>query len=113
LEQTLSCTTMAQWALQIRNARNTTEQISVLKALKNHLIGHTAKKELAVASGVLDPVVRLVYNRPSSRNDSKSHDHTFASKPLGEEELVRLQGLYIIASIAAGRKSRSTTEDNF
>ena len=93
---------MAQWASQIRNARNNSEQISVLRALKNQLIGHPAKKEISVASGVLDPVVRLVYNRPTSRNSGKAHDHTFASKPLDEEESVRLQGLNIIASIAAG-----------
>jgi len=103
-KQISSCTTMDQWASQIRNARSTSEQISVLKALKNHLIGHPLKKELAVASGVLDPVVRLVYNRPASRNGSKSHDHSFASKPLGEEESVRLQGLYVIASISTGNE---------
>lgn len=94
---------MAQWAPQIQNARSPPEQISVLKAMKNQLVGHPEKKELAVASGVLDPIIRLIYNRPASRNDSKSHDHTFASRPVSEEELVRLQGLQIVASIATGK----------
>jgi len=92
------------WASQVRNARNSAEQVAVLKALKNGLIGHPLKKELAVAAGVLEPVARLVSNRTVSRHDSKSHDHSFASRPLTEEELVRLQGLHVIASIAMGEK---------
>lgn len=53
--------------------------------------------------GVLDPVVRLTSNKTANRNDGKSHDHTFAARPLAEEEIVRLQGLQVIASIALGR----------
>lgn len=93
---------------QIRNARNHTEQISVLRALKNDLVGHPLKKQEAVALGVLDPVVRLTSNNQGSRPDGKSHDHSFASKPLNEEELVRLQGLQIVASIALGKETRSS-----
>lgn len=91
------------WVSQIRNARNTAEQIVVLKALKNELIGHPPKKETAVAAGVLDPIVRLSLNRTASRNDGKSHDYSFASRPLSEEEVARLQGVQVIASIALGR----------
>src|SRR4051794_17609123 len=94
---------MARWVSQIRNARNSAEQIATLKALKNELIGHPVQKESVVSSGVLDPIVRLVSNRTISRHDGKSHNHSFASKPLSEEETVRLQGLYILASIALGR----------
>lgn len=94
---------MARWVSQIRNARNPTEQIAALKALKNELIGHPLKKESAVSSGVLDPIVRLVSGRAISRHDGKSHDHSFASRPLSEEETVRLQGLHILASIALGK----------
>jgi len=90
------------WVSQIRNARNTGEQIVVLKALKNELIGHPLKKENAVASGVLDPIVRLTLNRTVSRNDGKSHDYSFASRPLSEDEVARLQGLQVIASVALG-----------
>jgi hypothetical protein len=93
------------WISQIRNARSSKEQIAALRALKNELIGHPLKKEAVVASGVLDPVVRLSSNRAVSRQDGKSHDHSFASRPLTEEELVRLQGLHVIASIALGKNS--------
>ncbi|TVY85385.1 Uncharacterized protein LSUE1_G000250 [Lachnellula suecica] len=90
------------WASQIRNAKTPTEQITILRALKNEIIGHPQKKELLVTQGALDPVVRLASNKIASRQDGKSHDHTFASKPLAEEEIVRLQGLQVVASIALG-----------
>jgi len=90
------------WAAQLRNARSTSDQIAILKALKNEVIGHAIRKELAVVQGVLDPVVRLTFNKAGVRQDSKSHDHSFAARPLSGEEVVRLQGLLILASIATG-----------
>lgn len=90
------------WIAQLRNARNSAEQIVILRALKNELIGHHLKKETVVAQGILDPIVRLSFNNKSSRNDGKSHDHSFAARPLNEEEMVRLQCLHVISSIALG-----------
>ena len=92
------------WVAQIRNARNSTEQLAILRALKNELIGHPLKKETVVAQGILDPIVRLSFNTRSSRNDGKSHDHSFAARPLNEEETVRVQGLHVISSIALGEE---------
>ena len=90
------------WVAQIWNARTPAEQIVSLKALKNEIVGHPLKKELVIAQGVLDPVVRLTMNKAGNRQDGKSHDHTFASRPLVEEEHLRLQGLQVVASIALG-----------
>jgi len=90
------------WDARIRNARTTPDQIDALRALKNEIIGHPLKKKVLVAQGVLDPLVRLCYNRTTNRQDGKSHDHTFASRPLAEEEVVRLQGLQAVASFALG-----------
>ena len=92
------------WVTQIRNAMNSAEQIAILRALKTELIGHPLKKEAVVAQGVLDPIVRLSFNNKSSRHDGKLHDHSFAARPLNEEETVRLQGLHVISSIALGEK---------
>jgi hypothetical protein len=92
------------WVAQIRNARNATEQTAILRALKNELIGHPLRKEKVVAQGILDPIVRLVFDTRSSRNDGKSHDHSFATRPLNEEETVRLQGLHVLSSIALGKR---------
>ncbi|TVY25892.1 Uncharacterized protein LHYA1_G005254 [Lachnellula hyalina] len=90
------------WVSQIRNAKTPAEQISILRNLKNEIIGHPLKKELVVSLGTLDPVVRLASNKLAARQDGKSHHHSFAYKPLLEEETVRLQGLQVIASIALG-----------
>jgi hypothetical protein len=90
------------WVAQIRNSRSPTEQIVALRNLKNEIIGHPLKKEMVVALGALDPIVRLSSNKTAIRQDGKSHDHSFASKPLSEEEMVRLQSLHVIASIALG-----------
>lgn len=89
---------------QIRNAKSPLDQVAALRALKNDLIGHPLKKESVVSSGILDSVVRLTSNRAVSRHDGKAHDHSFASRSLSEEEMVRLQGLYVLASIAMGKK---------
>lgn len=73
-----------------------------LRALKNEIVGHPVKKEAVVTQGILDPLVQLTLNKLGNRQDGKSHDHSFASRPLGEEEMVRLQGLQAIASLAHG-----------
>ena len=92
------------WVAQIRNSRSPAEQIVVLRALKNDIVGHPLKKELAVALGVLEPISRLVFNKTSTRQDGKAHDYSFACRPLSEEEVVRMQGLQVIASIALGER---------
>lgn len=96
--------TKQAWLSQLRNARSSAEQIGALRALKNEIIGHPLKKELAVELGILDPVVRLTFTKAGSRQDGKSHDHTFAPRALNEEEMVRLQGLQVMASLALGIK---------
>ena len=88
---------------QIRNARTAADQTAVLRALKNDIVGHPLRKQNAVVSGVLEPVIRLTLNTAGSRNGGKAHDYSFAARPLSEDELVRLQGLHILASIAMGR----------
>ncbi|TAQ85171.1 hypothetical protein B7494_g6500 [Chlorociboria aeruginascens] len=93
------------WAERIRHARNATEQAAVLRALKNEIIGHPLKKEMVVTMGILDSIVRLSFGKSSSRQNGKSHDHSFAPRPLAEEEMVRLLSLHIISSIALGGPS--------
>jgi hypothetical protein len=92
------------WLNQIRSARSTAEQIGALKALKNDIVGHPIRKQTAVALGVIEPIARLTLNKAGSRNDGKGHDHSFASRPLNEDESLRLQGLQILASIATGEQ---------
>lgn len=98
------------WLSQIRNASSPAEQVAALRALKNDLVGHPLKKEMAVTLGALDHIVHLSSNKTVNRSDGKAHDHTFAHRPLIEEEMVRLQGLQVLASIALGRILNSPIE---
>jgi hypothetical protein len=96
--------TKTPWTVQIRNARSSSEQIVVLRALRNEIIGHPLKKELAVHQGVLDPIVRLILNKSSINQNGKAHDHGFAPRALVEEEMVRLLGIQVVASVALGKR---------
>jgi armadillo repeat-containing protein 8 len=90
------------WIEQLRHAPTPADQVVALRGLKNDLVGHPLKKEMAVALGVLDPIVHLSTNRQVTRTESKAHDHTFAHRQLADWEMVRLQGLQVLASIALG-----------
>lgn len=89
---------------QLRNPRSQTEQISALRALKNDLIGHQQKKEMWVGLGILEPIVRVMTaSKLSGRQNGKERrDHAPAKKSLGEDEMVRLQALCVIGSLAHG-----------
>ncbi|TGO67964.1 hypothetical protein BOTNAR_0032g00080 [Botryotinia narcissicola] len=66
-----------RWPLLIRNARSTSEQIANLKGLKNEIVGHALKKEMVVTMGLVEPVVRLCFNKSVPKNqDGKAHDHS-------------------------------------
>ncbi|CZS88541.1 related to armadillo repeat protein [Rhynchosporium agropyri] len=90
------------WVAQIQNARTPPEQITTLRALKNEIVGNPLRKELAITQSVIEPVVRLAFNKSGSKQDGKAYDYSFASRPLFEEEEVRLQGLQVLASVALG-----------
>ncbi|KAF7932578.1 uncharacterized protein EAE98_003877 [Botrytis deweyae] len=94
------------WPLLIRNARSTSEQIANLKGLKNEIVGHALKKEMVVTMGLVEPVVRLCLNKSVPKNqDGKAHDHSYAIRPSQEEEeeeMLRLQALQVLGSLAYG-----------
>ncbi|KAJ5038842.1 uncharacterized protein L3040_006521 [Drepanopeziza brunnea f. sp. 'multigermtubi'] len=90
------------WVAQLRNATTVAEQIVCLRALKNDIVGNPAKKEIAVTEGILETVVRYTFNRAENGQEGKLENHTLASRPLLEEELLRLQGLQVLASVALG-----------
>ncbi|RDW84627.1 armadillo repeat protein-like protein [Coleophoma cylindrospora] len=97
------------WLAHLQSARDTTEQVITLKALKNQIIGHPPKKAALVKSGVLDPVVRLTFNKSARRRDGKAQERSLMRELLSGEEMVRLQALHVIASIAHGGPSYLNT----
>jgi armadillo repeat-containing protein 8 len=89
---------------QIRNSKSPTEQIDALRALKNEIIGHQQKKEMWVGLGVVEPIVRMMTSNKAQgkQNGKERYDRRFTSESLSEKEMVRLQALCVIGSIAHG-----------
>lgn len=98
---------------QIRNSRSPSEQIIALKALKNDIVGHQQKKEMWVGLGVVEPIVRImISNKSQGRHNSKErYDDRFTpdSNALSEREMVRLQALCVIGSLANGELPLKST----
>ena len=88
---------------QLRNAKTLPEQTSALQALKNEIVGHVQKKEAWIALGVLDPVVSALTTGGSlARPNGKDVAVQLASRPLCQEDSVKLQALQLVASFANG-----------
>ncbi|RKF73064.1 putative armadillo repeat protein [Golovinomyces cichoracearum] len=88
------------WTIRLRNSVNYTDQIQVLKSIKNIIVGNSLKKESLVLEGALGPITQCISKKFSTQQDVRSPSYTSVSRPLEEEEVCRLQGLQIIASIA-------------
>lgn len=95
---------------QIRAAQNHSEQTTSLRALKNDIVGHQQRKEMWLALGLIEPVVRILNaNKPPSRRNGKEPRWSnSASRPLTEEEMVRFQAISVVGSLAHGKKSRNS-----
>lgn len=77
-----------------------------LKTLKNDIVGHQQKKEMWVGLGVVEPIVRImVLNKSQGKQNSRERydgRSTNDSYALSEKEMVRLQALCVIGSLAKG-----------
>lgn len=88
---------------QLRNAKSLLEQTVALQALKNEIVGHVQKKEAWIGLGVLDPIVRtLTSSRSQAKLNGKDATSQLLSRPLSEEDSVKLQALQLVASFANG-----------
>ncbi len=90
---------------QIRVARNHSEQVAGLRALKDEIIGHVQRKERWIENGILESLVK---NLQATRSPSRTNGNDFRvpsgqSKPLADDELVRAQSLQLLASFACGK----------
>lgn len=92
---------------QLLEAQDGPRKIAALRSIKNDIVGHPLKKAAAVTQGIIEPLVRLLA-RQSTGQDAAGHDYLFATRPMDEEETIRLQALQILASIAQGN-NRSTS----
>lgn len=91
--------------LNIRNPPSIEDQILALKALKNHIIGSQQRKDVWVASGVLEGVVvAATCEATSSVGGQIINEESFVlAASLTNPENVRLQALAVLGSFASGR----------
>lgn len=88
---------------QLRNAKSLPEQTAALQALKNEIVGHVQKKEAWISLGVLEPIVRtLASSRSQAKLNGKDATAQLLSRPLSDEDSVKLQALQLVASFANG-----------
>ncbi|PHH86432.1 hypothetical protein CDD83_10258 [Cordyceps sp. RAO-2017] len=88
---------------QLRSAKTYPEQAAALQVLKNEVVGHIQKKEAWIALGVLEPiVVTLSSVRSPSKLNGKDARAQLVSRPLSEDDSVKLQSLQLVASFASG-----------
>ncbi|RDA88791.1 hypothetical protein CP533_4027 [Ophiocordyceps camponoti-saundersi (nom. inval.)] len=88
---------------QLRSAKSHPEQAAALRLLKNEIVGHIQKKEAWIALGVLDPIVSTLVDpscSPSRPNGKDARLLQLATRPLSDQETVKLQALQLIASFA-------------
>ena len=81
-------------------------QIDALKTLKNDIIGHDQRKELAIRHGIVEPLVRILstYSKTSGkkRMRERSDNGANSEKTWTEEDNLRLQATLIVASLGNG-----------
>jgi armadillo repeat-containing protein 8 len=89
---------------QLRAARSHSEEIATLRLLKDEIVGHVQRKEKWIEQGILDFLVKALTSTrsPVRLNGKESRGHHAQPRTLSEDELVRLQALQLLASIASG-----------
>jgi hypothetical protein len=80
----------------LKNADSAYQQIESLRQLKNSIIGHDQRKELAIKHGVLESLVKIV----SSQRTSEYNGAATQSRIQPDEG--RLQATIILGSLASG-----------
>ncbi|KAJ6439545.1 LOW QUALITY PROTEIN: armadillo repeat protein [Purpureocillium lavendulum] len=71
--------------------------------LKNEIVGHIQKKEAWIGLGVLEPIVlTLSTSRSPAKPNGKDARTQLISRPLSDEDSVKLQALQLVASFANG-----------
>ncbi|KAI9170986.1 armadillo repeat protein [Paramyrothecium foliicola] len=92
---------------QLRSAKTYPEQSAALQALKNEIVGHIQKKEAWIGMGVLEPIASALSssNRSPGKINGKDARFHLVSRPLSDEDAIKLQALQLVGSFANGGAS--------
>lgn len=83
----------------LRHADSAYQQIESLRQLKNSIIGHDQRKELAVKQGVLESLVKIVSSPPNGEYNGAVSGQTQARV---QQDEARLQATIVLGSLASG-----------
>lgn len=83
----------------LANADSPQQQIESLKQLKNNLVGHDQRKEIAVKNGVLESLVAIISTSVSGEQNGAS---TGQPQAWTQQDEARLQATIIVGSLATG-----------
>jgi hypothetical protein len=83
----------------LANADSPQQQIESLKQLKNNLVGHDQRKEIAVKNGVLESLVAIISTSGSGEQNGTSNGQAQAWT---QQDEARLQATIILGSLATG-----------
>lgn len=78
------------------------DQLKLLRLLKNDIVGHAQRKELAVRHGLLDPLAHVLLSTTKSNGKKATTDHAFMdnSVALTLDHDIRMQATLIVGSLA-------------
>lgn len=89
---------------RLLSATTYAEQAVVLRLLKNEIVGHKQKKEAWVASGALEPVVKILAScLPAGKHNGKDTRFQAVSLTTVEEESVKLLAIQVLSTFANGK----------
>lgn len=98
--------------LELTNPSSPEAQVNALRSLKNELIGHDQRKELAIRHGVVKPLVEILKaearkggkRRKGTLNGTSRADEDAAFDWSVEDEL-RYQAILVVGSLALGESA--------
>lgn len=88
---------------ELANPSTPAAQVDALRSLKNEIVGHEQRKEVAITHGIVRPLARLL--RGDSRRGGKRRRSGEGSGYNGEwttEDELRFQGMLVVGSLANG-----------
>lgn len=94
---------------ELRASPTPSDQLRLLRLIKNDIVGHGQRKELVVKHGLLDPLSNLIHSvaktsgkKATHQVNGTAHSPAASPSPWSIEDEIRLQATLIVGSLANG-----------
>jgi hypothetical protein len=93
--------------LELSNPTTPEAQVNALRDLKNEIVGHDQRKELAVRHGVVKPLVEILTRKGGKRGKEAMNGHAGSvedgrGSEWSVEDEMRYQATLVVGSLALG-----------